>query len=71
MYKRMLRSVLVTVFAVAALLLAANISPGDVGWDSVQAGSDTSGPGSDVGWDTGGQGSDVGWDSVPVNLADA
>lgn len=60
MYKRMLRSVLATAFAAAALLLAANMSPGDVGWDSVQSGSAI-----------GVQGSDVGWDSIPANLAGA
>ncbi|MGW9129346.1 hypothetical protein [Streptomyces sp. NPDC055681] len=51
---------LVTAFAAAALLLAANMSPGDVGWDSVQSGSAI-----------GVQGSDVGWDTSPANLAGA
>lgn len=36
MYKRMLRSVLGTVFAAAALLLVAHVSPPDVGWGNVQ-----------------------------------
>lgn len=60
MYKRMLRSVLATAFAAAALLLAANMSTADVGWDSVQSGSAI-----------GAQGSDVGWDSIPADLAGA
>ncbi|MFC8233792.1 hypothetical protein [Streptomyces sp. NPDC056663] len=51
---------LVTAFAAGALLLTANMSPADVGWDSVQSGSAI-----------GVQGSDVGWDSIPADLAGA
>ncbi|MFF0290170.1 hypothetical protein [Streptomyces sp. NPDC005262] len=51
---------LATAFAAAALLLAANMSTADVGWDSVQSGSAI-----------GVQGSDVGWDSIPADLAGA
>lgn len=78
MYKRMLRSVLVTVFGAAALLLVANVSPPDVGWGSVQAGAVVDLRQADVGWGSAPTGAavdlhqdDVGWGSSPVNLAGA
>lgn len=49
MYKRMLRSVLGTVVAAAALLLVAHVSPPDVGWGTVQA-APADPHQSDVGW---------------------
>jgi hypothetical protein len=49
MYKRMLRSVLGTVFAAGALLLVAHVSPPDVGWGNAPAAAANVHQ-ADVGW---------------------
>lgn len=50
MYKRMLRSVLGTAFAAAALMLVAHGSTSDVGWGNAQAGAAVDHYQGDVGW---------------------